>query len=75
MSADIYNQKLDWHGEGFTSFCFIDHAGEAYTLRVVSAGIDIFRDIEGNDCRIAQVDTIDDALAFIALYATQLIDC
>ena len=64
-----------WHGDATSRFAFVELDGEAYTLRVVAAGIDIYRDIEGDDCRIAQTDTETEALDFINLYATQLIDC
>jgi len=63
-----------WHGDAASRFAFVDHDGEAYTLRIVTAGIDILRDIEGDDCRIAQVDTEDEALAYISQYAYQLIN-
>jgi hypothetical protein len=69
-----------WHGydqkdNNGNLFCFIDHNGESYTLRMVTSGINIYRDIEGDDCLITQVDTTSEALDFISLYATQLIDC
>ena len=67
---------VTWHGTGAPgTFAFVDHDGESYTLRTVTAGIDIYRDIEGDDCHIAQTDTETEAIAFIHLYATQLIDC
>jgi hypothetical protein len=67
---------VTWHGTGEPgTFAFLEHDGENYTLRIVAAGIDIFRDIEGDDCFIGQTDTEAEAVAFINLYATQLIDC
>ena len=67
---------VTWHGTGaLGTFAFIDHDGESYTFRIVTAGIDIYRDIEGDDCHIARTDTKAEAIAFIHLYATQLIDC
>ena len=57
---------------GQTPFAFFDHDGESYTLRIVAAGVDIYRDIEGDECRIAQADTVAEALAFVHVYAAQL---
>jgi hemin uptake protein HemP len=66
---------LDWHdvGTGHGAYAMFDHDGESYTLRIVAAGVDIYRDIEGDECRIAQTDTVAEARAFVNLYATQLI--
>ena len=50
-----------------------DHGGESYTFRVVAAGIDIYRLIEGDECRIAQTDTVVEARIFVDRYARQLI--
>ena len=67
--------EIVWHGsaQGQTPFAFFDHDGEAYHLRLVEGGIDILREIEGEDCYIAQVDTVTEARAFISVYAGQLI--
>lgn len=72
VTADII-----WHGsaQGQTPFAFLDHDGEAYSLRIVERGIDILRQIEGDDCYIGQVDTVTEAREFISLYASQLLDC
>ena len=69
-------QPVIWHfhGNDPMRFAFIEHDGESYTLCLVRKHIDIYRNIEGDDCRIAQVDQTDEALAFISLYASQLID-
>jgi hypothetical protein len=66
---------LDWHdvGTGHGAYAMLDHDGESYTLRIVAAGVDIYRDIEGDECRIAQTDTVTEARAFISVYAGQLI--
>jgi hypothetical protein len=66
---------LDWHdvGTGLGAYAMFDHDGESYTFRIVAAGVDIYRDIEGDECRIAQTDTVAEARAFINLYAGQLI--
>ena len=66
---------LDWHdvGTGLGAYAMFDHDGESYTLRIVAAGVDIYRDIEGDECRIAQTDTVPEALAFVHVYAIQLI--
>jgi hypothetical protein len=66
---------LDWHdvGTGLGAYAMFDHDGESYTLRIVAAGVDIYRDIEGDECRIAQADTVAEALAFVHVYAAQLI--
>ncbi len=68
---------LDWHevGTGNGAYAMFDYEGESYTFRVVSAGIDVYRLIEGDECRITQTDTVEEAREFVALYATQLIDC
>ena len=72
VTADII-----WHGiaQGQTPFAFLDHDGQAYHLRIVERGIDILRQIEGDDCYIAQVDTVTEAREFISVYASQLLDC
>ena len=64
-----------WHGwqDGQTEFAYFNHDGELYSFRIVSRGIDILRQIEGCDCILAQVDTVDEALAFVSVYAGQLI--
>jgi hypothetical protein len=62
-----------WHDDA-APFAFIDHQGEAFTLRKVDAGIDIYWDIDGDDVRVGQVDTEAEALHFIAHYRYQLID-
>ncbi len=62
-----------WHDDA-APFAFFDHQGEAFTLRRVDAGIDVYWDIDGDDVRIAQVDTEAEALEFIAHYRYQLID-
>ena len=62
-----------WHDDA-APFAFVDHEGEAFTLRKVDAGIDIYWDIDGDDVRVGQVDTEAEALAFIAHYRYQLID-
>ena len=59
--------------QGQTPFAFFDHDGEAYHLRLVEGGVDILREIDGEDCYIAQVDTVTEARAFISVYAGQLI--
>jgi hypothetical protein len=66
---------LDWHdvGTGLGAYAMFDHDGESYTFRIVAAGVDIYRDIEGDECRIAQTDTVPEALAFVHVYAIQLI--
>ena len=66
---------LDWHdvGTGLGAYAMFDHDGESYTFRIVSAGVDIYRDIDGDECRIAQTDTVAEARAFVNLYAGQLI--
>jgi hypothetical protein len=66
---------LDWHdvGSEYGAFAMFDHDGESYTFRIVAAGVDIYRDIEGDECRIAQTDTVAEARAFVNLYAGQLI--
>ena len=66
---------LDWHdvGTGHGAYAMFNHDGESYTFRIVAAGVDIYRDIEGDECRIAQTDTVAEARAFINLYAGQLI--
>jgi hypothetical protein len=66
---------LDWHdvGTGLGAYAMFDHDGESYTLRIVAAGVDIYRDIEGDECRIAQTDTVAEALSFVHVYAIQLI--
>jgi hypothetical protein len=67
--------EIVWHGsaQGQTPFAFFDHDGEAYHLRLVEGGVDILREIDGEDCYIAQVDTVTEARAFISVYAGQLI--
>jgi hypothetical protein len=62
-----------WHGEAESRFAFVEHDGNAYTLRVVAAGIDVLVDFEGDDVRIAQVDTTDEALSYISHHAYQQI--
>jgi len=62
-----------WHGEAQSRFAFVEHDGNAYTLRVVAAGIDVLVDFEGDDVRIAQVDTTDEALSYISHHAYQQI--
>ena len=66
---------LDWHdvGTGLGAYAMFDHDGESYTFRVVAAGIDIYRLIEGDECRIAQTDTVAEARIFVDRYARQLI--
>lgn len=66
---------LDWHdvGSEHGAFAMFDHRGESYTFRVVAAGIDIYRLIEGDECRIAQTDTVVEARIFVDRYAGQLI--
>ena len=66
---------LDWHdvGTGHGAYAMLEHDGESYTFRIVAAGVDIYRDIEGDECRIAQTDTVAEALAFVHVYAIQLI--
>jgi len=67
--------EIIWHGsaQGITPFVLFDHDGQAYMLRLVKNGIDILREIDGDDCIVAQVDTVTEARAFISLYAGQLI--
>jgi hypothetical protein len=67
--------EIVWHGsaQGQTPFAFFDHDGEAYHLRLVEGGVDILREIDGEDCYIAQTDTVTEARAFISVYAGQLI--
>jgi hypothetical protein len=66
---------LDWHdvGSEHGAYAMFDHGGESYTFRVVAAGIDIYRLIEGDECRIAQTDTVVEARIFVDRYARQLI--
>ena len=66
---------LNWHdvGTGLGAYAMFDHDGESYTFRIVAAGVDIYRDIDGDECRIAQTDTVAEARAFVNLYAGQLI--
>jgi hypothetical protein len=62
-----------WHGEAESRFAFVEHDGNAYTLRVVAAGIDVLVDFDGDDVRIAQVDTEDEARMYISHHAYQQI--
>jgi hypothetical protein len=64
-----------WNGwqDGQTEFAYFNHDGELYSFRIVSRGIDILRQIQGRDCILAQVDTVDEALAFVSVFAGQLI--
>jgi hypothetical protein len=64
---------VHWHGDDPDLFAFVEHDGNAYTLRNVPDGIDIFIDFEGDDVRIAQVDTEDEALTYISHHAYQQI--
>ena len=66
-------EPVVWHDDA-APFAILDHEGESFTLRQVDAGIDIYWDIDGDDVRIAQVDTEAEALEFIAHYRYQLID-
>jgi hypothetical protein len=66
-------QAVIWRGNEPMHFAFIDHDGESYTLCLVDKHIDIYRNIEGDECRIGQVDQTDEALNFISIYASQLI--
>ncbi len=76
---NIHTATLEWHDGGNENcdgdFAMFDYRGESYTFRRVSAGVDVYRLIEGDECRITQTDTVTDAREFVALYATQLIDC
>jgi hypothetical protein len=66
--------QVIWHDDA-APFAFVDHQGESFTLCKVQAGIDIYRDIEGDACRIGQTDTQDEALELIMHHTYQLIDC
>jgi len=67
--------EIIWHGsaQGQTPWAFLQHDGEDYTLRLVERGIDILRDIDGDDHMITQVDTVAQVREFISIYASQLI--
>ena len=67
--------KIVWSGtaQDRMPFAMFDHDGQAYTLCFVANGLNIYRDIEGADCLISQVDTVGEALEFVSLYAGQLI--
>ena len=67
--------NLDWHdvGSEHGAFAMFDHGGESYTFRVAHGGVDIYRLIEGDECRIAQTDSVVEAREFISVYAGQLI--
>lgn len=68
--------EIIWQGdEGQTPYALLEHDGQSYTLRLVDGGVDIQRHIGFDNCFVSQVDTVDEALAFISLYASQLIDC
>jgi hypothetical protein len=79
MITDIYLAPLEWHDGGNENgdgdFAMFDYRGESYTFRRVSAGVDVYRLIEGEECRITRTDYVTDAREFVALYAKQLIDC
>ena len=62
-----------WHDDA-APFAFVEHDANAYTLRIVAAGIDIYVDMDGDDVRIAQVDTEAEALEVIAHHAYQMIE-
>jgi hypothetical protein len=62
-----------WHGEADWAFAMIQHDGHSYTLRRVPEGINVYFDIDGEDCIIAQVDTEDEARTYISHHAYQQI--
>ncbi len=64
--------EIIWHrsAQGQTPFAWLEHDGQAYLIRLVERGIDIFHFIEGDDCNIARVDTVAEAREFISLYAS-----
>jgi hypothetical protein len=66
--------NLDWHdvGSEHGAFAMFDHGGESYTFRVAHGGVDIYRLIEGDECRIAQTDSVVEARIFVDRYARQL---
>ena len=63
-----------WRGDAAWRFAFVEHDGNAYTLRIVAGGIDVLVDYDGDDVRIAQVDTEREALDYIAHHAYQQIE-
>jgi hypothetical protein len=73
----VLKMPLDWHypRTNTGTFAMFDHDGESYTFRVVPGGIDIYRAIDGDECRLAQTDTVTEAREFVNLYSAQLIDC
>jgi signal peptidase I len=66
-------QPVIWRGEAGWRFAFVEHDGNAYTLRNTPTGIDVLVDFDGDDVRIAQVDTEAEALDYISHHAYQVI--
>ena len=75
----VLKMPLDWHYQrtniALGTFAMFDYEGESYTFRVAPGGIDIYRAIDGDECRLAQTDTVTEAREFVNLYSAQLIDC
>jgi hypothetical protein len=73
----VLKMPLDWHYSRTNTgtFAMFEYEGESYTFRVALGGIDIYRAIDGDECRLAQTDTVIAAREFVNLYSAQLIDC
>ena len=50
-----------FHGEPGWRFAFI----EEFTIREVEDGFDIFQEFDGEDARIACMDTLDEAVIYV----------